>query len=129
MVTHGVGGVGGVGSDGGLLRRAADWRLAEGRERETVATGFPSLDRLLPAGGVRRGSLTEWLAVGAAARAEAQLAAVVDGELQLEVVAHVDVQVLANLPELQDRHPLGLPPPFEGLQVGDERVLVHRRRR
>jgi len=31
---------------------------------ETVATGFPSLDRLLPAGGVRRGSLIEWLAGG-----------------------------------------------------------------
>jgi hypothetical protein len=30
--------------------------------RETVATGFPTLDRLLPAGGVRRGSLIEWLA-------------------------------------------------------------------
>ena len=33
--------------------------------RETVATGFASLDRLLPAGGVRRGSLVEWLASGA----------------------------------------------------------------
>jgi hypothetical protein len=33
--------------------------------RETVATGFSSLDRLLPAGGVRRGSLIEWLAGGA----------------------------------------------------------------
>jgi len=32
---------------------------------ETVTTGFPSLDRLLPAGGVRRGSLIEWLAGGA----------------------------------------------------------------
>jgi protein ImuA len=32
--------------------------------RETVATGFSSLDRLLPAGGVRRGSLIEWLAGG-----------------------------------------------------------------
>jgi len=31
---------------------------------ETVATGFPALDRLLPAGGVRRGSLVEWLAGG-----------------------------------------------------------------
>ena len=31
---------------------------------ETVATGFPSLDRLLPAGGIRRGSLVEWLAGG-----------------------------------------------------------------
>jgi protein ImuA len=33
--------------------------------RETVSTGFPSLDRLLPAGGVRRGSLVEWLVGGA----------------------------------------------------------------
>ena len=33
--------------------------------RETVATGFSALDRLLPAGGVRRGSLVEWLASGA----------------------------------------------------------------
>jgi len=33
--------------------------------RETVATGFSSLDHLLPAGGVRRGSLIEWLAGGA----------------------------------------------------------------
>ena len=33
--------------------------------RETVATGFSALDRLLPAGGVRRGSLVEWLAGGA----------------------------------------------------------------
>jgi hypothetical protein len=33
--------------------------------RETVATGFSSLDRLLPAGGVRRGSLVECLAGGA----------------------------------------------------------------
>jgi hypothetical protein len=31
---------------------------------ETVSTGFPRLDRLLPAGGVRRGSLVEWLAGG-----------------------------------------------------------------
>jgi hypothetical protein len=38
-------------------------RYFEGRE--TVATGFSALDRLLPAGGVRRGSLVEWLAGGA----------------------------------------------------------------
>ena len=42
-------------------------RYFEGRE--TVSTGFPSLDRLLPAGGVRRGSLIEWLAGGDAAGA------------------------------------------------------------
>lgn len=34
--------------------------------REVVASGFRSLDALLPAGGVRRGSLIEWLAGGAA---------------------------------------------------------------
>ncbi|MFM9195313.1 MAG: hypothetical protein ACKOWG_06145, partial [Planctomycetia bacterium] len=50
--------------DGGLFRRAAEWRQAEGLARETVSTGFPSLDSLLPAGGVRRGSLIEWLAGG-----------------------------------------------------------------
>jgi hypothetical protein len=32
--------------------------------REVVASGFRSLDALLPAGGVRRGSLIEWLAGG-----------------------------------------------------------------
>ena len=32
--------------------------------REVVASGFRSLDALLPAGGVRRGSLLEWLAGG-----------------------------------------------------------------
>jgi len=34
--------------------------------REVVASGFRSLDALLPAGGVRRGSLIEWLAGGVA---------------------------------------------------------------
>jgi len=59
----------GVGSVGGLLlRQAVEWRQAqaEGQGWETVATGFPALDRLLPAGGVRRGSLIEWLADGGA---------------------------------------------------------------
>ena len=36
----------------------------QGREdaREVVASGFAAVDRLLPAGGLRRGSLVEWLA-------------------------------------------------------------------
>jgi hypothetical protein len=55
--------VGGL-SVGGLFRRAAEWRQADDLARETVSTGFPSLDTLLPAGGVRRGSLLEWLAGG-----------------------------------------------------------------
>jgi len=58
---------GGVGSAEGLLRQAAEWRQSEGRGWETVATGFPALDHLLPAGGVRRGSLVEWLADDGAA--------------------------------------------------------------
>lgn len=41
----------------------------EGREnaREVVASGFAAVDSLLPAGGLRRGSLVEWLAGGDAA--------------------------------------------------------------
>ncbi len=61
----------GVGLAGGLLREAAEWRQVEGRGWETVATGFPTLDSLLPAGGVRRGSLIEWPAGGDAASADA----------------------------------------------------------
>jgi hypothetical protein len=80
MVTRVVDGLGlnGLGPDGltvgdpaaaglvaeGLFRLSAEWRQAERRTQETVSTGFPTLDRLLPAGGVRRGSLVEWLAGG-----------------------------------------------------------------
>lgn len=60
-----------VGSVGGLLRQDSEWRRAEGDGREIVATGFSTLDRLLPAGGVRRGSLIEWLSGGDAASADA----------------------------------------------------------
>lgn len=56
---------------GFALRRVADWRSSKGTVRETVATGFASLDRLLPAGGVRRGSVIEWLAAGDGAAGDA----------------------------------------------------------
>ena len=46
------------------------------RGGEAVATGFTALDGLLPAGGVRRGSLAEWLA-GDEASGAATLAAAV----------------------------------------------------
>jgi len=91
MVTQGLGDAGlgdaGLGDDGlllkgssgsdsmagaepaELLRRAAAWRLDAACGRETVSSGFPTLDRLLPAGGVRRGSLVEWLAADDAAGA------------------------------------------------------------
>lgn len=53
----------------GMFRRTADRLFSEGeaferRSWEMVATGFASLDRLLPAGGVRRGSIIEWRACG-----------------------------------------------------------------
>jgi hypothetical protein len=44
--------------------------------REAVSTGFRPLDRLLPAGGVRRGSLIEWLAADDASGAVALACAV-----------------------------------------------------
>jgi hypothetical protein len=43
---------------GGELQGLAD-------SREVVSTGFAAVDALLPAGGVRRGSLVEWIAGGA----------------------------------------------------------------
>jgi hypothetical protein len=66
MVTQELDGLGSAGfrSAAGLLSSSADRRQAAGRVAETVATGFPSLDRLLLAGGVRRGSLIELLAGG-----------------------------------------------------------------
>lgn len=50
---------------------AAALPFSEGRARGVVATGFASLDRLLPAGGVRRGSVIEWLAGGDGAAGDA----------------------------------------------------------
>lgn len=59
--------------------------------RETVSSGFRSLDGLLPAGGVRRGSLIEWLcaddASGAAALAFA-VACRLAGEVSDRGVGH-----------------------------------------
>lgn len=53
MVTFGPG-LGGLSSAGQLWERGGD--------RETVSSGWAALDGLLPGGGVRRGSLIEWLA-------------------------------------------------------------------
>jgi len=55
---------------GGFAGVTADWRA------EAVPTGFAPLDRLLPAGGVRRGSLVEWLCHGEASGAAALASAV-----------------------------------------------------
>ena len=56
MVTFGPGTIGLLDAGQLQVREAA---------REVVASGFRPLDPLLPAGGVRRGSLIEWLAGGA----------------------------------------------------------------
>ncbi len=53
--------------------------LAEWRERPVVTSGFRSLDRLLPRGGVARGSLVEWLADDEVSGATALAAAVAVG--------------------------------------------------
>lgn len=56
MVTFGS-----AGADSfGRLVHGGEWQARDGH-RETTTTGFPRLDALLPAGGVRRGSLVEWL--------------------------------------------------------------------
>jgi protein ImuA len=54
-----------------MVTRVLDGLGLSFERRETVTTGFSSLDRLLPAGGVRRGSLVEWLAGGDAAAGDA----------------------------------------------------------
>jgi len=84
MVTHGSSGL----PAADLLSRHADllsrqlfgWDAAVRRNwecgRETVSTGFRPLDRLLPAGGARRGSLIEWLAADDASGAVALACAV-----------------------------------------------------
>jgi len=46
---------------------AAGWRLNEWPREEVVSSGFSAIDRLLPAGGMRRGGLVEWLASADAA--------------------------------------------------------------
>jgi hypothetical protein len=53
------------------IGRPTEWRASE-----TVSSGFPGLDRLLPAGGIRRGSLLEWWATGGADGAVAVACAV-----------------------------------------------------
>jgi len=77
MVTHGPAGL----SAANLLsRQLFGWDAAVRRDwecgREAVSTGFRPLDRLLPAGGVRRGSLIEWLAADDASGAVALACAV-----------------------------------------------------
>lgn len=60
MVTFGQAGLALMGDsvvDGGQLQSRI-------QEREAISSGFRRLDPLLPGGGVRRGSLIEWLAVG-----------------------------------------------------------------
>jgi len=63
-----------------LSRQLAGWDAAVRRSweqgREAISSGFRQLDQLLPAGGVRRGSLIEWLAADDAAGAVALACAV-----------------------------------------------------
>ena len=56
---------------GGLKALSTEWCATGGRPWETVSSGFRVLDGLLPAGGVRRGSLVEWWPAGDTAVADA----------------------------------------------------------
>jgi hypothetical protein len=77
MVTHGPAGLPAANLlSGQLFGWDAAVRRGWERGRETVSTGFRSLDRLLPAGGVRLGSLIEWLAADDASGAIALACAV-----------------------------------------------------
>ncbi|MFO0190806.1 MAG: ImuA family protein [Planctomycetia bacterium] len=55
---------------------AAQFSAARLHSGEVVSSGFEPLDRLIPAGGVRRGSLLEWLGDGEASGAMAVACAV-----------------------------------------------------
>lgn len=61
----------GAAAFGGLKAWSTEWCATGGRPWETVSSGFRALDGLLPAGGVRRGSLVEWWPAGDAAVADA----------------------------------------------------------
>jgi hypothetical protein len=62
-------GKGGLGTGLGTGILSAGLLRCREQSRDVVPSGCPSLDALLPAGGVRRGSLIEWLAEPADARA------------------------------------------------------------
>jgi protein ImuA len=69
VVTGGL--LGTVVQAGDFVGFSAGWHRGD-----VVPTGFAPLDRLLPAGGVRRGSLVEWLSGGEASGAAALACAV-----------------------------------------------------
>lgn len=122
MVTFGAGPIGLL--DGGQLelREAA---------REVVASGFRPLDPLLPAGGVRRGSLVEWLAGGADAAGGAAAAGTGAATLACAVACRL-ARAAAGSPRalvLVDRtgwfHPPAVLPWLGGDQT-DVRLVVAR---
>ncbi|MCE9630481.1 MAG: hypothetical protein K8S94_07170 [Planctomycetia bacterium] len=63
MVTFGMAGNAAVAAPAAALVSGGDLLLRE-RARPVVPSGFRPLDALLPAGGIRPGSLVEWLAEG-----------------------------------------------------------------
>ena len=100
-------------------RLAAEIRRVEGLHHaawgETVTTGCPPLDRLLPGGGLRRGTLVEWLAAEAGS-----------GAATLALIAAREACRQGGLLAVLDPQRWFYPPAAAGLQVDLERLLVVR---
>jgi hypothetical protein len=100
-------------------RLTAEIRRVEGLHHaasdETVTTGCLALDRLLPGGGLRRGTLVEWLAAETGS-----------GATTLALLAAREACRQGGLVAVLDRERWFYPPAAAGLQVDLERLLVVR---
>jgi protein ImuA len=122
MVTFGPGTIGLLDAGQLAVREAA---------RDVVASGFQPLDALLPAGGVRRGSLIEWLAGGADAAGGAAAAGTGAATLACAVACRLARAAAgsARALVLVDRTGWFHPPavlPWLGSGQGDVRLVVAR---
>jgi protein ImuA len=100
-------------------RLAAEVRRIEGLHHrildQAVTTGCPALDRLLPASGLRRGTLVEWLAPGAGS-----------GAATLALIAAREACRPGGLLAVLDAQRSFYPPAAAGLQVELEKLLIVR---
>jgi protein ImuA len=90
-------------------------RGGEATDRSVVRTGWPALDRILPRGGIRRGSLVELLGAGPSSGAET-VAAVLTRALCQHPGAVVVVDQAGEF----------YPPALAAWQVGYEQLIVAR---
>jgi hypothetical protein len=100
-------------------RLTAEVRRIEGLHHRTadgaVTTGCPGLDRLLPAAGLRRGTLVEWLAPGAGS-----------GAATLALIAAREACRQGGVLAVLDAERWFYPPAAAALDVDLERLLIVR---